>query len=84
MRGDVSPLSEKASEIIVGGLYRHFKGGEYRVIAVGRSSENRDEEYVVYKSLDAEQVWIRPLEMFLENVERDGYKGPRFAFVSSK
>ena len=37
------------------------------------------EEFVVYKALNGDgQLWARPLKMFLENVEKEGYKGPRF------
>lgn len=47
------------------GLYRHYKGGIYLVIAVGAHSET-DERLVVYVSLDATRpgprVRIRPLD----------------------
>lgn len=60
------------------GRYRHFKGNEYEVIAVARHSETH-EPHVVYRPLDGDSGWwIRPLSMFLETVERDGYIGPRF------
>jgi hypothetical protein len=68
------------------GKYRHFKGKEYEVIAVGRHSETL-EEFVVYKALyDSPEfgknaVWVRPLKMFTEHVEKEGYSGPRFKLV---
>lgn len=67
------------------GKYRHFKGGEYEVLYVARHSESL-EEMVVYKHLDGEQigqVFVRPLAMFNEEVDRPelGYKGPRFKFI---
>jgi hypothetical protein len=77
---EVKSLSSLALTIKTG-LYKHFKGGEYEVIGVGRMSEEREEEMVIYKSLEAGYIWIRPLQMFLEEVERDGYKGPRFKYV---
>ena len=64
------------------GRYQHFKGKMYEVIGVARDSESLD-EYVVYKALyDSEEfgknaLWIRPKEMFLENV--NGV--PRFKFI---
>ncbi|MBL8158308.1 DUF1653 domain-containing protein [bacterium] len=64
------------------GTYRHFKGGIYKTICIGRSSEERDQEFVVYQSLDRGHIWIRPLPMFIEEVDRDGYKGPRFSYVA--
>ena len=60
------------------GRYRHFKGNEYEVIGVARHSETH-EPLVVYRPLYGDGgLWVRPLAMFLEPVDRDGYSGPRF------
>lgn len=61
------------------GKYKHFKGGEYEVIGVARHSETL-EEMVVYKNEKGE-IWVRPLEMFLEEVELNGQKVPRFKYI---
>jgi hypothetical protein len=64
------------------GRYRHFKGNEYEVLGVARDSES-EQEYVVYRALYGERgLWIRPLSMFTEEIERDGRKQPRFTFVA--
>lgn len=61
-----------------GAKYRHFKGKEYRVLYVARHSETL-EEMVVYQQLYGEMgVWVRPLEMFLGTVDRDGTTRYRF------
>jgi len=52
----------------VGKLYRHFKGGLYQVIAVGKHSEDQS-KMVVYVNMDQEGTWIRPLEMWNEIVD---------------
>jgi hypothetical protein len=70
-------LSERARSLKPG-IYRHFKGDEVKVIGVARHSEDHGQEFVVYDHDGT--LWVRPLSMFLENVERDGYKGPRFTF----
>ncbi len=63
------------------GKYRHFKGGEYEVLCVGRDSETL-EEVVVYRALYGERaVWVRPLKMWTERVERDGKTTPRFTYI---
>ena len=63
---------------IAPGRYRHFKGNEYEVIGVARSSETQ-EPFVVYRALYGEGgLWIRPLAMFAGTVERDGAKLLRF------
>jgi hypothetical protein len=65
------------------GTYRHFKGHNVEVIGVANHSENPDEEFVVYRHMhNGHDLWIRPVNMFLENIERDGYKGPRFELIS--
>jgi hypothetical protein len=63
---------------ITAGKYRHYKGGEYEVFFVARHSET-EEEVVVYRTLYGDfSYWVRPLEMFLENVEIAGVPQPRF------
>ena len=63
------------------GKYRHFKGNEYRVVGMARHSETM-EEMVVYQALYGEQgIWVRPAHMWNETVDRDGYCGPRFAYI---
>lgn len=63
------------------GRYRHFKGGEYQVEGLATHSETR-EQMVVYRPLYGEGgLWVRPLEMFLETVEREGETHPRFSYL---
>ncbi len=64
------------------GRYRHFKGNEYRVLGTATHSES-GEALVVYRPLYGDgDLWVRPLAMFMETVERDGREQPRFAFVT--
>ena len=61
------------------GKYRHYKGGEYEVIGVARHSETL-EPMVVYRPLYNDTGWwLRPFAMFLEEIEIDGRRQPRFA-----
>lgn len=63
------------------GIYEHFKGNRYEVIGVARHSETL-EEMVVYKKLYGDGgMWVRPLAMFLEEIEVDGKKVPRFKLI---
>ena len=63
------------------GLYRHYKGKNYRVIAQATHSETL-EQMVVYQALYGEGgMWVRPLAMFLEDVTIEGVTQPRFALV---
>ena len=63
------------------GKYRHFKGSEYRLLTIGLSSETT-EVLCIYQALYGDRlIWVRPAAMWNEHVERDGYSGPRFAYV---
>ena len=63
------------------GRYRHFKGNEYKVIAIAKHSETT-EDYVVYKALYGEGgMWVRPASMWNETVERDGVTYKRFTYI---
>ncbi len=62
------------------GLYKHYKGNLYEVIGIARHSETL-EEFVVYKATyqkEGENLWVRPLAMFLETVVIDGVERKRF------
>lgn len=63
---------------VPGGIYRHFKGNFYRVLEVARHSET-GLPMVIYQALYGDYgLWVRPLEMFLEDIERDGVRMRRF------
>ena len=67
------------AEIKIGGIYRHYKNKEYKVLALATHTETL-EKMVVYQALYGEEaVWVRPLAMFMEMVEIGGKKIPRFA-----
>jgi hypothetical protein len=67
------------------GKYRHFKGNEYEVVDTARCSET-EEEYVVYRALYDQEggLWIRPVEMFLECIERGGEVIERFRYLGDE
>jgi len=63
------------------GVYQHYKGNMYEVYMTARHSET-EEWMVVYKALYGEQgMWVRPYEMFVEEVEVEGVFVPRFQKV---
>lgn len=69
---------------IVLGKYQHFKGKFYRVISLAKCSETL-EEFVVYQSLYGNfDLWIRPLKMFIENVDVNGEMVSRFKFIENE
>lgn len=58
-----------------GEVWRHHKGGVYRVVMLGWLEATRDPA-VVYAASDG-TVWIRSLANFMERVDEQGT--PRFA-----
>ncbi len=68
-------------ESIKPGRYRHFKGKDYEVLGVARHSET-EEELVVYRALYGDfGLWVRPVSMWNETVERDGKTFRRFTYI---
>lgn len=66
------------------GRYRHYKGGEYRVLSVARHSETLA-PLVVYQALYGEGGWwVRPAAMFNETIVLHGIASPRFRFVAEE
>lgn len=67
--------------IKIGGYYVHYKGKYYRVEGLARHSETL-EEMVIYRQMYGDgALWVRPLEMFLEDVETNRGKMPRFRYL---
>jgi hypothetical protein len=70
-------------KLVLGGLYRHFKGGLVKVLGEARHSETL-EKVVIYIHLEDGKIWARPKEMFLEKITHDGKTYYRFEQVEGK
>jgi hypothetical protein len=78
MSADLPPLPSDPRP----GLYRHYKGNEYRVLGLARHSETL-EPLVVYQALYGERgLWVRPAAMFTETITHAGAIVPRFARIA--
>ena len=63
------------------GRYRHYKGQHYTVLGLARHSET-EAPFIVYRQDYGDRaLWIRPQEMFTENVLVNGESVPRFTYV---
>lgn len=62
-------------EIVVHGVYRHFKGDYYLVEDIVGHSETK-EPMVLYRALYGDgRLWVRPYEMFASEVDHEKYPG---------
>jgi hypothetical protein len=66
------------------GKYQHYRGDMYEVVDVACNSETL-EWYVVYRplyeALEKPRLWVRPYEIFTQNIEQNGTSVPRFKKV---
>lgn len=63
------------------GRYRHYKGRDYIVLGVAKHSET-EELLVVYRTdYGDHSLWVRPLQMFTEQVFAEGRWQSRFMRV---
>jgi hypothetical protein len=76
--------SEGSSSQLPLGRYRHYRGNEYTVLGVARHSET-EELLVVYRQEYGDHgFWVRPLGMFLEQVNVQGGFRPRFEYLGNE
>lgn len=79
-------MQEFIHQINPGEIWRHYKGKDYRIIAVSCHTEDLA-WFVVYEALydnSVSKIWHRPLEMFLGSLEVDGVITQRFKKIATE
>ena len=80
----MSDAGNPEAKMISAGVYRHTKTGKlYEVLGVALQSETQ-EQLVVYRPLyeSTHELFARPYDMFIEKVELNGQRKPRFEKVA--
>lgn len=61
------------NKVKINGIYKHFKGNYYLVLDIAKYSET-GEDCVVYRALYGNNdLWVRPMDMFLSEVDHEKY-----------
>ncbi|MCR4694595.1 MAG: DUF1653 domain-containing protein [Pseudobutyrivibrio sp.] len=61
------------NKLIIGRVYKHFKGDYYLVENVAKDSETQEDMVIYRKLYDDGSLWVRPLDMFLSPVDKEKY-----------
>ncbi len=54
-------------------IYRHFKGNEYKIVTIAEHSEDGSQMVVYQATYGEEKCYVRPLSMFMEEVDKEKY-----------
>lgn len=63
---------QKSREVKTGQVYKHFKGTIHKIICIAKHSETK-EDMVIYTHDEDNEIWARPLNMFLSEVDHEKY-----------
>ena len=60
-------------DVVINGIYKHFKGNTYKVLYIAKDSETL-EDIVVYTDVNNNsKIWARKKDMFLSKVDKNKY-----------
>ena len=81
--GRFSVLYTKGMDSLKQGIYRHYKGGLYEVVALGINSDTEGQT-VIYKSLENGMWFTREIGIFMDDVEWEGKTAKRFFLIEKE
>lgn len=66
-------------EVLINKVYHHFKGNDYRVLNIAKSSDDLS-LFVVYENINNFEVWVRPYKEFVSLVDKNKYPSVKQKF----
>lgn len=80
-----SKIEKAKQQVKVGGRYTHFKNPAHTYIVLGVAIlESTVEPVVIYQAEYGDRLtFVRPVDVWLETVEKEGEQVPRFTLISS-
>lgn len=60
-------------KLVIGGIYKHFKGHIYKVLFIARDADNLSEKVIYQNIYDENDIWIRDKNEFLSKVDKSKY-----------
>ena len=60
-------------DVVINGIYKHFKGHIYKVLYVAKDSETLEDIVIYQDTTDLNKIWARKKDMFLSKVDRNKY-----------
>jgi len=60
-------------DVVINGIYKHFKGHIYKVLYVAKDSETLEDIVIYQDTTDTNKIWARKKDMFLSKVDKNKY-----------
>ena len=60
-------------DVVIGGIYKHFKGHIYKVLYIAKDSETLEDLVIYQDTLDPNKIWARKKDIFLSKVDKEKY-----------
>lgn len=60
-------------DVVINGIYKHFKGHIYKVLYVAKDSETLEDIVIYQDTTDINKIWARKKDMFLSKVDKNKY-----------
>lgn len=64
-----------------GEKYQHYKGNVYMILCIAKIEADMTDAVVYQDVLEPDKIWVRPLKLFMEEIDIQGSVVPRFKYI---